>query len=185
MPTLEMRIARLEHDQAAMRRKLATAFALGVCVATAGLAMADSIPSIADEIRTRKLVVVDSQNRPRVEIQEDDEGTERIARAAGIIIFDEQGNERGGFVTLSNGSAGLVLDAPKGVGSPMPDRAMIGVMPDGSSMIGLNSNAGKDAVFLKAGQTEGCIEMSRYELTTDKLETRTFDLATQQTILEK
>mgnify|MGYP001449120149 CR=1 FL=1 len=108
-----------------------------------------------------------------------------LALEARIFVYNESDNERDGFGTLGNSAAALALDASKGVVSSMPNRAMIHVFADGASMIGLNSNSGKDAVFLKAGQTEGRIKMSRCESSTDKLETCTFDLATQQTILEK
>jgi hypothetical protein len=75
-----------------------------------------------DEVRTRRLVVVDEAGTERVVIQEEPADTDRRAQAAGIVIFDRHGNERGGMVTFDDDSTVIALDAPAGVGSPMRDR---------------------------------------------------------------
>lgn len=97
-------------------------------------------PQISDEVRTRHLVVVDEQNRPRITIGEDPANTQRRSRAATIVLLDTTGVERGGFGTMADGSVGLGLDAPEGVGSPMRDRIGMTVGPDGAASIMLIDN---------------------------------------------
>src|SRR5262245_56800393 len=91
----------------------------GAAAITFGVAAPDKTP---DEIRTRRLVVVDDQGLPRVIIGQDPLDTQRRSRGAGITIFDKLGSERGGMVTMDDGSVVIALDAPRGVGAAMPDR---------------------------------------------------------------
>src|SRR5690606_32455222 len=65
-------------------------------------------------------------------IGQDPAATHRRSRAAGILINDRHGHERGGFCTMDDGSAVLAMDAPRGVGASMPDRLGLVVNPDGS-----------------------------------------------------
>ena len=114
---------------------------------------------IIDEVRTRKLVVVDDQDRIRVTIDQDAPEIDRYERSAGLTIFDDQGRERGGIATIDDGSAVIALDAPWGVGSPMRDRAGTKVFADGSSAMGLISNRGAFAAVLRSDGDSGFLDL--------------------------
>ena len=116
---------------------------------------------IIDEVRTRKLVVVDDQDRIRVTIDQDAPEIDRYERSAGLTIFDDQGSERGGIATIDDGSAVIALDAPWGVGSPMRDRAGTKVFADGSSAMGLISNRGAFAAVLRSDGDSGFLDLSQ------------------------
>src|SRR5690606_3403751 len=127
------RIAALERR---LRRTQGALVALTLAAAGAIMAAQADKPAatppadVVDEVRTRKLVVVDDAGVARITIGQDAPGTQRRSRAAGITIRDQHGHERGGMGTMDDGSAVLALDAPAGVGSEMPDRAGIAVWPD-------------------------------------------------------
>ena len=95
---------------------------------------------VLDVVRTRQLVVVDDEGRTRVRIAQDPADTDRRARSTGLTVFDNTGYERGGFSTFDDGSVVLALDAPHGVGHPMPDRIGLVVYPDGGTHINVLNN---------------------------------------------
>ena len=95
---------------------------------------------VTDEIRTRRLVVLDDSDRTRVTLGQDPAQTHRMSRAAGLVVFDNKGHERGGFSTFDDGSVGIGLDAPVGVGAPMRDRIGLKVFPNGASYVMLIDN---------------------------------------------
>lgn len=101
---------------------VALAFALlgGSCGTTKGMSQTTS--SSADRLRLTELVIVDSRGVERVRISGDlpdaiIEG-KRVPRgeeAAGVILYDGTGQERGGYVTWEpSGNVGLTLDTRKG-----------------------------------------------------------------------
>src|SRR5690554_243825 len=114
---------------------LATAASIAATTSYATSERNASAVEITDEVRTRKLVVVDDQDRVRVIIDQDSPEIDRESRSAGLTIFDDQGRERGGIATTDDGSAVMALDSPWGVGSPMRDRAGMKVNADGSAMM--------------------------------------------------
>jgi hypothetical protein len=98
----------------------------------------------------------------------------RVAGQAGIVIDDADGNERGGFGVLDNGTvslgldypgreavslavvpgqgfAGLTVNAPQGSKS---ERAEIGVLSDGTSLLKLADTGGSErAMLMVQGET--------------------------------
>lgn len=116
---------------------------------------------IVDEIRTRRLIVIDDQDRVRVTIDQDAHEVDRYERSAGLTIFDNQGRERGGIATIDDGSAVIALDSPWGVGSPMRDRAGVKVFADGSATMGVLSNRGVFAAVLRSDGEQGYLDLSR------------------------
>jgi hypothetical protein len=136
--TLQDRLVRLERSL--RRTRIATA-SIGIVVVTVvAIQFARRPAGVLDEVRTRRLVVVDSEGRMRVQIAQDPENTDRRARSAGLQVFDDTGYERGGFSTFDDGSVVLAMDAPHGVGDPMPDRIGLMVYPDGATHINLLDN---------------------------------------------
>lgn len=118
-----------------------------------------------EELRTRRLVVVDAAGTPRVVIQEEPASTERRAQAAGIVLFDQHGEERGGMVTFADDSAVIALDAPAGVGAPMRDRIGLSVYPDGSASVALIDNGtGVPVRLVTDAEGGGGLEMLTYDL---------------------
>jgi len=110
--------------------------------AIVGLAAGFTNPGVqvADEVRTRRLVVLDDSGRTRATIGQDAANVQRIARAAGLLLYDDKGNERGGFSTLGDGSVVIGLDAPVGVGAAMRDRIGIKVFSNGAAYVMLIDN---------------------------------------------
>src|SRR5690554_2171478 len=95
---LEFRIDNLE--QKLRRRSHISALAIVAALATIATSLyatstdaQHSVGLIIDEVRTRKLVVVDDQDRIRVTIDQDAPEIDRYERSAGLTIFDDQGRE--------------------------------------------------------------------------------------------
>lgn len=177
---LERRIVTLEHKL--RRRSQVSALAIVSILATAATTLyatnTDKIqePRITEEVRTRKLVVVDDQNRIRVTIDQDAPEIDRYERSAGLTIFDDQGRERGGIATIDDGSAVIALDAPWGVGSPMRDRAGTKVFADGTSAMGLISNRGAFAAVLRSDGDSGFLDLYRPDDAEGVFEQRTLSV---------
>ncbi len=135
---LEQRIVLLER---ALRRAKLVGFisALLLCAGVT-TAFVRSRPETTSEMRTRRLVVVDDKDQTRVVLGQDAAGTQRISRAAGLVLYDEKGNERGGFATMADGSVVIGMDAPVAVGAPVRDRIGLKVFPNGSAYVMLIDN---------------------------------------------
>lgn len=161
---LERRLLLLERANRRWRWMfLASALAGLAAIASAlhanGGAGAAPAGGTSDEIRTRRLVVVDDQDRIRVTIDQDSPDIDRYERSAGLTIFDDQGRERGGIATIDDGSAVVALDAPWGVGSPMRDRAGMKVFADGNAAMGVISNRGAFAAVLRSDGQAGHLDL--------------------------
>ncbi len=118
-----------------------------------------------EELTVRKLVVVDAAGTPRVVIREEPADTDRRAQAAGIVLYDRHGNERGGMATFADDSAVIALDAPAGQGAPMRDRLGLMVHPDGSASVALIDNRTAVPVRLVTdAEGGGGLEMLTYDM---------------------
>jgi hypothetical protein len=175
---VQARFARLE--KSLFRTRLAAsglAIALTLIVATG----AQRAPRVVDEVRTRRLVVLDDQNVMRVEIGQDPkEGMlrgpaggppiKRRSRSAGIWIYDTTGNERGGMGTFDDGQVSMALDAPVGVGAKMRDRIGMVVSKNGASQFMLIDNNTAGLVRLSSdGNGNGSLDLMKWDTTAKKV----------------
>lgn len=71
-----------------------------------------------EELRTRRLIVVDSTGQERIVLAAPIGTRGRRVSHTGIIVTGPNGAERMGIGVNSDGSVGLGLDAPPGVGVP-------------------------------------------------------------------
>jgi hypothetical protein len=154
--TTEERLAGLERSLARARLGILALGALLVGALAAGAARV-SVPS--DELRTRRLVVVDVEGRPRVILGQDRADADRISRAAGLFLYDVRGAERGGFSSFADGSVVLGRDAPHGVGDPMPDRIGLKVYATGAADVTLLDNSPRARARLSAKEGDGGLQV--------------------------
>ena len=171
--TIEERLAHLER---AVRRARTAASAAAVLVATLVVLGFSRSPGASDEIRTHRIVVVDHEGRPRIELAED-ETDWRISRTAGLTLMDTTGNERGGFSTMADGSVVLGLDAPRGVGAAMPDRIGLKVYADGSGHVMLIDNQTRAVAKLESDGQSGGVVVYKWDMNAKRIHRRmvTFD----------
>ena len=167
--SIEDRVAHLER---AVRRARAAATGASVIAASLLLLGFARSQGPSAEIRTHRVVVVDHEGRPRLVLAED-ESNWRISRAAGITLMDTTGNERGGFSTMADGSVVLGLDAPRGVGAPMPDRIGIKVYPDGSGHVMLIDNQTRAVVRLESDGQSGGVVVYKWDMQAKQIHRRT------------
>lgn len=167
--TIQDRLARLETRL--RRTELALVLCLAGSAAIVMLALRKPPPaagpgaSVTDEIRTRRLVVVDDQGVARVVVGQDPVDTQRRSRSAGITIHDRRGHERGGMGTFDDDSVVLALDAPVGVGSPMRDRLGLMVGANGAAAISLiNNETGVPVRLISEADGSGGVEFIDYDL---------------------
>ena len=171
----------IEQRMRALERRLRitqTTFGLFVlctmAVITTG--MSSSSGDVHDEVRTRKLVIVDDKDVQRVVLGQDAVDTQRRSRATGLTMYDGTGAERGGFSTFDDGSVVFAMDAPGGVGSPMRDRLGLVVWPDGSSYVMLIDNETKGVVKLTSdGAGKGGLQVFDWNDSTRKVNIRTLN----------
>jgi len=146
--TLEQRTRRLERWlRISIGGWLAVAV-LGVCAFT--IRSSSQQPTTPASLKVSELVVVDPKGVERVRIGGDlPDATingKRIPRgekAAGVLLYDTTGQERGGYVTWESGNVGLTLDTRKG------QVALFAAGLEGSA---LNMWHGKDAVEIRSDE---------------------------------
>jgi len=114
MSALERRLG--HHRQAAFASGLA-GVVIGLAVATLGSVFAQA-PRAGDILTVRGLIVVDDKGVQRVRIGAplpdpivNGRNVPRQGVVSGILIYDADGDERGGYVTEAHGDAMLTLDA--------------------------------------------------------------------------
>jgi hypothetical protein len=170
--TIEARIARLERSLRITRWMAAVS---GCALLTlAGVQCARPASTVLDEVRARRIALVDDEGRVRVELAQDPKNTDRRARSAGLRIFDNTGHERGGSSTFDDGSVVLGLDAPHGVGDPMPDRLSLVVSPDGSADMKLLDNMTRAVARLVSdGAGGGGVLVYRWDMEAMQINVRT------------
>jgi len=125
MQSLEERVEICEQENARLRKQLGRQnrlWLLGLLFAVGGGALAGGSlkQEVFDSVKAREVVVVDFNGTVRARLGGDVPDAviaggrvlKRGSKASGLIIYDEQGIERGGYVTQDNGSnAMLTLDS--------------------------------------------------------------------------
>ncbi len=126
-PIVVERLERLERDNHRLRTILrlnALGLVAAAALALAGFSRRTHVPAVvsADSLRLRELVVVDANGVARVRLgaslPDAVIGGRRVPRgdaAAGIMLYDRTGQERGGYATFDrSGDIALTLDTRKG-----------------------------------------------------------------------
>ena len=155
----------------------ASALAL-VVLASAGFAWKAGDPEL---VRAKRFELVDDRGVVRVSMGQDPKDTQRRARSAGITVHDGTGAERGGFATFDDGSVVFAMDAPTGVGSPMPDRLGLRVDSDGSSHVLLIDNETRGVAKLYSdGKGGGGVQVFDWDLPAKKVRVKTLGFHGEQ-----
>lgn len=167
--------ARLQRDIRRLQFATAT-LALAVVALTAwiGLRGSSSVVDV-DELRAHRIVILDDNDVKRIEIGQDAADAGRRDRSAGVWIFDNAGNERGGMSTFDDGSVVIALDAPVGVGSQdVRDRAGLRVSADGSAQLLLTDNQTRGVVrLLSDGDGGGGVQTFKWDMAGGQINIRT------------
>jgi hypothetical protein len=152
-----------------------TVLAVAMIALLAWLVLRDSRVVDTDEVRARRLVIVDDAGIKRIEIGQDAQDAGRRDRSAGMWIFDNTGNERGGMSTFDDGSVVIALDAPVGVGAQgVRDRAGLRVNADGSAQMLLTDNQTRGIVrLLSDGNGGGGVQTLRWDMPGKQINIRT------------
>lgn len=112
------RLKSCEREQRRLRRFLLLQSVLLIaCLGFIAISQANASRQ-ADSLRLKELVIVDGDNVPRVRISGDvpdamikGRVVPRGDKAAGVILYDDTGQERGGYVTFdASGNVALTLD---------------------------------------------------------------------------
>ena len=168
------RFARLEKSLS--RTRLAASglgIALTLVVAT-GFVQRGS--TVSEEVRTRRVVVIDDKDVVRVAIGQDPPDAKRRFRSAGIWIYDTTGAERGGMGTFDDGQASMALDAPVGVGSTMRDRIGMVVAKNGATQFMLIDNLTRGIVRLTSdGNGNGGLDLLKWDMEAKKVHIRSLN----------
>ena len=125
------------HDyERAYRRLLRVCYVQALVITVAVISCTTAAPRAATSLRVTELVVTDANGVERVRIGGDLPdaiiGGKRVPRgekAAGVLLYDDTGQERGGYVTWESGYAGLTLDSRKG------QVALLAADPEAGSVI--------------------------------------------------
>ena len=121
---------------------------LAVCAFT--MRSSPQQPATPQSLKVSELVVVDPKGVERVRIGGDlpdatinGKRVPRGEKAAGVLLYDTTGQERGGYVTWESGNVGLTLDTRKG------QVALFAAGLEGSA---LSMWHGKDAVEIRSDE---------------------------------
>ncbi|WP_243048388.1 hypothetical protein [Dyella sp. RRB7] len=152
----EDRIARLERS---LRRTQWSV--LGLLILVVALALAwYGIGGVAQrEIVTKRIAVVDDTGAIRIRIGEDQKDTQRASRAAGVVLYDTTGHERGGMATMANGRVAFGLDAPNIAAGQASDRVGMMVDAKGHVLFAVADNQGTPAVLVKSSDVGGTLQV--------------------------
>ena len=159
---LERRTRRLEQTVRIQGSILALAFCAWL-LAMADLGYATSGEGeMVESLTVSELVVVDDRGVARVRIGGnlpdaviDGKRVDRGAEAAGVMLYDTTGQERGGYVTWDDDNVGLTLDTQKGQVALLaagPDEGAVIRIWHGNDAIGMRSDsAGSRLIAVKDG----------------------------------
>ena len=144
---IERRVERLEKSNIRLRRVLAAQFLVGAAILTAvfvvdstsaARAEGETDVSAPESLTVAELIVVDERGVERVRIGSDLPDAvidgKRVPRGtdvAGVMLYDTTGQERGGYVTSTEGNIFLTLDTRQG------QVALLAAGPDGGSTVRL------------------------------------------------
>ena len=169
---LEDRLILLERS--IRRTRIAAVADAAALVASACIQATHRQAGTLDEVRTRRLVVVDDEGRVRVVIAQDSKNANRRARSAGLWVLDGTGYERGGLSTFDDGSVVFAMDAPHGVGDPMPDRIGMSVDPDGATHLNLLDNQTRAVARLYTeADGSGGVQVLKWDMPAKEIHLRT------------
>lgn len=107
-------------------------------------------PAAPSSLKVSELVVVDPKGVERVRIGGDlpdavynGRRVPRGSKAAGVLLYDDTGRERGGYVTWGSENVGLTLDSAK---------MQVGMFVAGLEGSALNMRYGNDAIELRSDE---------------------------------
>lgn len=159
---LANRLEALETRLARTRSLAMLAVVAVVGLLAAGAAQQDSHH---ETLVARRIELLDDEGRTRLVMGQDDMAGQRIMDSVGLMVFDAEGTERGGFATRTDGSVVLAMDAPSGVGSPMRDRLALMVSSQGTAEVRLLGNDTTIPVRLITDEKDGGgVEFLDYDL---------------------
>lgn len=170
MVTIEERLSRVERQNRAMKR---VGMAV-VLVAAALTILGASGQNVPEDLTVRSLSVVDENGTRRVWVGAQSGDEDRVmSEFAGILMFDATGSERGGWSTDEYGRITLAMDAPEGVGHPMPDRLSLAVDGEGRAMLRMLNNETEGQVMI--GVVDGQGKILLFDWAEEKLSIKTTD----------
>ena len=176
---------RVAHEVEKLRRSVARmrAALLALAVGAAGLgALGLARDPVQEEVRAKRFVLVDDAGVVRAMLHQDPKDSQRRSRSAGLVICDKHGNERGGFSTMDDDSVVLAMDAPRGVGAPMPDRIGLVVYPDGSSYIMIIDNKTRGVARMDSdAEGNGGLKVFKWDMENKKVHVKTFTYDAEKT----
>jgi hypothetical protein len=121
---------------------------LGVCAFKIQSKSQETRPP--QSLKVSELVVVDPKGIERVRIGGDlpdatynGKRVPRGSKAAGVLLYDSLGRERGGYVTWESDNVGLTLDTPK---------MQVGMFVAGPEGSALNMRYGNDSIELRSDE---------------------------------
>lgn len=159
---LDVRVVRLER---ALRRTRWGMFALLLLLVAMFLAWYGVGGIVQREVRAHRIYAVDDAGVVRVRVGQDPAGINRMSRAAGVILYDDTGLERGGMGTMANGRVAMGLDAPTTPKGTARDRVGLMVDGKGNTMLMLLDAKAVPVVMAKGGDHGGSLQVS--EMTPD------------------
>lgn len=154
---VEVRLARLERSLRRARWGMSGLLLLLVALFLAWYGVGGIVQR---EIRVHRIYAVDDAGTVRVRIGQDPAGGHRMSRAAGVIVYDDSGLERGGMGTMDNGRAAIGLDAPSTPKGTARDRVGLMVDGKGNTMFMLLDAQAMPVVMAKGGDKGGNLQVS-------------------------
>lgn len=166
----ENRIERLERS---LRRTQWTVLGLSVAVISVGLAWYGVGGITQRQVTANRVVVVDDTGAVRVRLGQDKQDTKRASRAAGVVLYDKTGHERGGMATMDNGRVAFGLDAPDVPDGKESDRVGMMVDAKGHVMFAVADNQGTPVVLMKSADAGGTLQVMAATPDQKKVDVRT------------
>ncbi|RDI97309.1 hypothetical protein DVT68_16210 [Dyella solisilvae] len=150
---------RIEHLERSLRRTQWMLFGLLLVVIALGLAWYGIGGITQRRVTANRVVVVDDSGAVRIRLGQDKQDTKRVSRAAGVVLYDKTGHERGGMATMDNGRVALGLDAPNVADGKESDRVGMMVDAKGHVMFAVADNQGIPVVMMKSADAGGTLQV--------------------------